>query len=49
VPAEALADRAETAPAEQVYVLVDDSAAVFQVGARLRDAVESLAGELAGS
>ena len=49
VPAEELEDRAETAAVEQVYALVGDSPAVFQVGRRLRDAVESLASELAGS
>jgi len=48
VPAEALENRSETAAAEQVYALVGDSSAVFQIGRRLRDAVENLSSELAG-
>ena len=49
VPAEMLENRPETAAAEQVYALVGNSPAVFQIGRRLRDAVESLAIELAAT
>ncbi len=48
VPAEALENRSETAAAEQVYALVGDRPAVFQIGRRLRDVVESLSSELSG-
>jgi len=47
VPAEVLEGRAETAAAEQVYALVGNRPAVFQIGRRLSDAVESLASALA--
>ena len=48
VPEAEISDRPETAPAEQIYVLVGDSPAVYRIGSRMRDAIESLVGELAG-
>ncbi len=47
VPVEALEGGEETASAAQVYALVGDGPAVYQVARRLSDAVESLASALA--